>query len=95
MTPEAKNQRFWELLGQKLRERRDGLLERSLDDVASQSETGISKSSLSLMENGKQQVSTLQFFELSRVLDFSPTELLAEIEKELAHEQYKDIKNML
>jgi transcriptional regulator with XRE-family HTH domain len=94
METEKINQRFWELLGEKLRACREDL-KRSLDDVAEHSETSISKSSLSLMENGKQQVTVLQLFELSRMLDFSPSDILAEIEKELLSEKYSDINKII
>lgn len=95
MTPEEKIQRFWEILGEKIRSRRDTDLKRSLEDVAEHSETGISKSSLSLMETGKQQISTIQFFELSRILDFSPTDILSAVEKDLLSEQYSDLNKVL
>ncbi|MHB8830756.1 MAG: helix-turn-helix domain-containing protein [Patescibacteria group bacterium] len=94
MKPETKNQRFGELLGSEIRSRRESL-QRSLDDVARDSESGISKSSLSLMETGLQQISARQLFELSRILNFSVDDFLGRVEKNLNAEEYSDLNKHL
>lgn len=95
MDPQDKNQRFNELLGEAIRQRRNDELKRSLEDVARDSETGISKSSLSLMETGAQQIAAVQLFELSRILDFSINEIFFEIEKKIQAEQHNDIDRLI
>lgn len=94
MKPELKNQRFGELLGAEIRTQRESL-ERSLDDIARDSESGISKSSLSLMETGGQQISARQLFELSRILNFSVDDFFERVEKKLNAEEYSDINKHL
>lgn len=92
MNQETKNRRFGELLGDKIRSQRESL-KRSLDHVAESSESGISKSSLSLMETGKQQISARQLFELSRILNFSTDDYFENVEKNLSAEEYPDLNN--
>lgn len=94
MTGEQKNSLFYKELGRLIRDQRErkGL---SLEQVAGDSDSGLSRSTLSLIELGEQQIYARQLFEVAVTLSFSIDDFFRKVNETLLAEEHPDIKKML
>jgi transcriptional regulator with XRE-family HTH domain len=77
---------FNTILGRKLREYRGERF--TLDQLIQAACLGISRSSLSAIENGIQDISAKDLYAISVVLKFSLSEFMEEIQKDLFEEKF-------
>jgi len=59
----------------------------TLEEVAKKSGLGLSRSAISSIEQGKQQISLHQFLRLAKVLNFRPAEIIMDVSKNLGEEK--------
>ena len=82
---------FYLILGKKIREERTkrGF---SLDDFSEGSGLNLNKSTLSAIENGKQQVSAFQLYLITEALDLKISEIMRDIGVDSNH--IKELNNL-
>lgn len=91
---QRRNEIFHSELGAMIRAQRESLAF-SLEQVARDSDCGLSRSALSLIELGEQQIYAYQLFELAKTLRFSIEEYFQKIEKKIIEEEHPEMKKML
>ncbi len=94
MTADQKNSLFYKELGAWIRNRRDRL-GLSLERVAKDSDCGLSRSTLSLIELGEQQIYGRQLFEVAKILGFSVDDAFKVVNEAILKEEHPDIKDMI
>lgn len=78
---------FATILGKHLQDRRQQK-KLTLDQAVSEARLSISRSSLSAIENGNQDISAKDLYSLSMVLEFSLSDLMDEIRNEMLQGEY-------
>lgn len=78
---------FATILGKHLQDRRQQK-KLTLDQAVSEAHLSISRSSLSAIENGNQDISAKDLYSLSMVLEFSLSDLMDEIRNEMLQGEY-------
>ena len=94
MDSQRRNEIFHSELGAMIRVQRESLAF-SLEQVSRDSDCGLSRSALSLIELGEQQIYAHQLFELAKTLRFSIEDYFQKIEKKIVEEEHPEMKKIL